>query len=129
MRLRILLQKINADFLQSVKAAMSIEITRIPLQMTYEQALMTFCNEVNRKHPPGMSSNNSRPRRVNEVNNMSNIQTKFTEHASAKKALSALQVSKADLKQTFWGPGETFEDSEKRKRAPRLGSIKKYLKQ
>ena len=72
MRLRILLQKINADFLQSVKAAMSIEITRVPLLMTYEQALMTFRNEVNRKHPPSMSNNNSRSRRVNEVNNRSN---------------------------------------------------------
>ena len=69
MKLRVLLQKVNADFLQSVKAAMSIELTRIPLMMTYEQALMTFRNEVNRKHPPGMTSNNSRPRRVNEVNN------------------------------------------------------------
>ena len=72
MRLCILLQKVNADFLQSVKAAMSIEITRVPLIMTYEQALMTFCNEVNRKHSPSMSNNNSRSRRVNEVNNRSN---------------------------------------------------------
>ena len=31
MKLRILLQKNNADFLKSVKAAMSIKITRIPL--------------------------------------------------------------------------------------------------
>ena len=69
MKLRILIQKVNADFLQSVKAAMSIELTRMPLMMTYEQALMTFRNEVNRKHPPGMSSNVSRPRRINEVNN------------------------------------------------------------
>ena len=55
MKLRILLQKVNADFLQSVKAAMSIEINRIPLFMTYDQAMTTFHNEVNRKHPPGMS--------------------------------------------------------------------------
>ena len=72
MKLRILLQKVNADFLQSVKAAMSIELTRVPLLMTYEQALTTFRNEVNRKHPPNMSTNNSRSRRVNEVNNRPN---------------------------------------------------------
>ena len=50
---------------------MSIELTRVPLLMTYEQVLMTFRNEVNRKHPPSMSTNNSRSRRVNEVNNRS----------------------------------------------------------
>lgn len=65
MKLRVLITKINADFLQNVKAAMSIELTRTPLMMTYEQALMTFRNEVNRKHPPEIS--NSRSRRINEV--------------------------------------------------------------
>ena len=65
MKLRVLIQKINADFLQNVKAAMSIELTRTPFMMTYEQALMTFRNEVNRKHPPEIS--NSRSRRINEV--------------------------------------------------------------
>ena len=65
MKLRVLIQKIIADFLQNVKAAMSIEVTRTPLMMTYEQALMTFRNEVNRKHPPETS--NSRSRRINEV--------------------------------------------------------------
>ena len=68
MILRILIQKVNTDFLQSVKAAMCIKLTRVPLMMTYEQALMTFRNEVNRKYPPGMSTNSSRPRRINEVN-------------------------------------------------------------
>ena len=69
MKLRVLIQKVNVDFLQSVKAAMSIELTRTPLIMTYEQALMTFRNEVNRKHPPEMTSSNNRSRRINEVNN------------------------------------------------------------
>ena len=41
--------------------------------MTYKRALMTFRNEVNRKHPPGMSSNNIRSMRVNEVNNRDNM--------------------------------------------------------
>ena len=67
MKLRILLQKINVDFLQGVKAAMSIELSRTPLLMTYEQAVMTFRNEVNSKFPPNMSSNNTRTRRINEL--------------------------------------------------------------
>jgi len=71
MKLRTLLQKINVDFLQGVKAAMSIELTKEPLQMTFEQALMTFRNEVNTKFPPGMSSSNTRTRRVNEISRSS----------------------------------------------------------
>lgn len=67
MKLRILIQKINVDFLQGVKAAMSIELNREPLMMTYDQAMMTFRSEVNRKFPPGLTSNNNRTRRVNEV--------------------------------------------------------------
>ena len=69
MKLRILLQKVNADFLQSVKAAMSIEINRILLLMTVDQVMTTFRNEVNRKNPSGMSINNNRTRRINQMNN------------------------------------------------------------
>lgn len=67
MKLRMLTQKINADFLQHTKASINIELTRIPVTMTYQQALMSFRNEVNRKFPPDMSTNNTRTRRVNEV--------------------------------------------------------------
>ena len=66
MKLRMLIQKVNVDFLQGVKSAMSIELTREPLMMTYDQAMMTFRNEINRKFPPGTVTNN-RTRRVNEV--------------------------------------------------------------
>ena len=55
MKLRILIQKVNLDFLQGVKSAMSIELTREPLMMTYDQAMMTFRNEVNRKSPQAQS--------------------------------------------------------------------------
>ena len=65
-KFRILIQKVNVDFLQRVKAAMSIELTREPLLMTYDQAMMTFRNEVNRKFPPGTTANN-RSRRITEV--------------------------------------------------------------
>ena len=64
MKLRILLSKVKADFLVHVKSGINIELTKVPLTMTYEQALATFCNEVNLKHPPQMSATTtSRERR------------------------------------------------------------------
>jgi hypothetical protein len=56
MKLRILLNKVQADFLVHVKASIGIELSRQPITLTYEQALATFRNEVNRKFPPQMSS-------------------------------------------------------------------------
>ena len=47
---------------------MSIELTMKPHTMTYEQALMTFKKEVNRKYPPEMIGNNNKSSRINEVN-------------------------------------------------------------
>jgi hypothetical protein len=56
MKLRILFTKVTADFLVPAKAGIGIELTRIPMTLTYEQALATFRNEVNSKFPPQMSS-------------------------------------------------------------------------
>ena len=67
MKLRMLVQKINVDFLQSIKSAIIVQLTKSPVTMTYNQALMTFRNEVNRKFPPTLTPLNSRPWRVNEV--------------------------------------------------------------
>mmetsp|Transcript_12713 Transcript_12713/g.18111 ORF Transcript_12713/g.18111 Transcript_12713/m.18111 type:complete len:460 (-) Transcript_12713:4106-5485(-) len=67
MKLRILCKKVKADFLQSVRSSISIELSRQPETLTYNQALATFRNEVNRKFPLEVSSNNTRTRRVNEV--------------------------------------------------------------
>jgi hypothetical protein len=66
MKLRILCRKVNADFLAQTKAAISIEMTRLPVTLTYEQALSSFRNEVNRKFPPEMSNNKTR-RHINAV--------------------------------------------------------------
>ena len=67
MKLRILCRKVNADFLAQIKAAISIAMTRTPVTLTYEQALSSFRNEVNRKFPPEMSNNKTR-RQINQVN-------------------------------------------------------------
>ena len=70
MKLRILLSKIKADFLVHVKSGINIELTKVPLTMTYERALFAFRNEVNLKHPPQMSAASTRReiRSVREMN-------------------------------------------------------------
>ena len=77
MKLRILLNKVKADFLVHVKAGINIELTRIPMTMSYERALAAFRNEVNRKNPLQMSSaSTTRDRRkIREIN---------TDHSSGR---------------------------------------------
>jgi hypothetical protein len=67
MRLHILLNKVQADFLVHVKASISIELSRQPVTLIYEQALATFRNEVNRKFPPLMASATRTRRSINET--------------------------------------------------------------
>ena len=65
-KLRILIQKVDADFLTSVKTSINLELTRDPVTMTYNQALTNFCNEVNLKYPPQVA-NTRRTRRINQT--------------------------------------------------------------
>ena len=58
MKLRILTKKVTADFLGMTKASIMTQMTAIPMNMTYIQALATFRQEVNRKFPPSMGSRN-----------------------------------------------------------------------
>jgi hypothetical protein len=67
MRLRILLNKVQAGFLVHVKASLGIELARQPVTLSYEQALATFRNEVNRKFPPIMASATRIRRSINET--------------------------------------------------------------
>ena len=67
MKLRTLLGKIDADFLQITKSTLNLELNRIPITMTYATALKTFRDEVNRKFPPDLSSGPNRVRRVQET--------------------------------------------------------------
>jgi hypothetical protein len=68
MKLRMLLHKVQADFLVHVKASIGIELARQPITLSYKQALATFRNEVNRKFPPQMSTT---PRARRSINKMS----------------------------------------------------------
>lgn len=65
-KLRILIRKVNADFLQSIKTTINLELTKSPITITYDQALTTFRNEVSLKFPPQLGSN-QRTRRINQM--------------------------------------------------------------
>ncbi|KAI2498347.1 hypothetical protein MHU86_16158 [Fragilaria crotonensis] len=68
MKIRMLLDKIKADFLTPTKAQLEIELSRTPMTMTYEQAIALFRNMVNQKHPPQMGAAQNRVRRsINEA--------------------------------------------------------------
>ena len=67
MKLRILLDKVNADFLDNTKAGIGIGLMRLPMTMSYIQALSGFRNEVNQKFPPQLGSNHRARRKINEV--------------------------------------------------------------
>ncbi len=59
--IRILVDKIKADFLIPTKAQLEIKLSQTPMTITYDQAL--FCNMVNQKHPPQMGAAQNRVRR------------------------------------------------------------------
>jgi Reverse transcriptase (RNA-dependent DNA polymerase) len=68
MKIRMLIDKIKADFLTPTKAQLEIELSRLPMTITYDQSLALFRNMVNQKHPPQVGAVNHRTRRqVNEV--------------------------------------------------------------
>ena len=64
-KLRILLKKINCDWLKTLKATISVELSRSPVTYTYAQALKAFKTEVMKVHPNSNTSNTTR--RVKEV--------------------------------------------------------------
>ena len=69
MKLRILCKKINADFLGTAKATVQLELAKVPLTISYNEALTSFRNQVNLKFPPELSAQNNRnrTRRVAEL--------------------------------------------------------------
>ena len=68
MRIRILKIKILADFLQSTKASINLELAKTPVTITYEHSLAAFRNQVNHKFLPELSySNNMRTRIIHEA--------------------------------------------------------------
>jgi hypothetical protein len=62
MKLRILCKKITADFLTTAKATVQLELAKVPLVIMYNEALISFRNQVNLKFPPELSAQNNRNR-------------------------------------------------------------------
>ena len=56
MKLRTLLKKVRVDWLQATKTSIDVELNRSQINYTYEEALLAFRTEVNRKFPPGASA-------------------------------------------------------------------------
>jgi hypothetical protein len=70
MKLRILCKKVTADFLNTARSAIQLELAKDPITITYKSALTSFRNQVNLKFPPELSASNNRNRmrRINETN-------------------------------------------------------------
>ena len=68
-KLRMLNKKVKADFLEQVKTTIEIELAKVPIAMTYEIALASYRNAVNRKHPP--SNKVKKTVRINETTSYS----------------------------------------------------------
>ena len=64
MRLRILNRNILADLLQATKSSINLESAKTPVTIAYENTLAAFCNQVNHKFPPELSSSNNRKTRI-----------------------------------------------------------------
>ena len=67
MKLRTLIEKVKCDWLTPVKAGISIELTKIPVTYTYDQALNAFRTEVHKKHPPTMNTQQRSRRHIQET--------------------------------------------------------------
>ena len=52
MKLCILYNMVQAEFLSQTKTTIIIELVRVPVTFTYAQAKTAFCNQVNLKFPP-----------------------------------------------------------------------------
>ena len=67
MKLRLLVKKIDADFLAQAKASVNLELSKVPIVLTYEEALATFRNQVSQKFPPNITPQPGRRRTINQV--------------------------------------------------------------
>jgi hypothetical protein len=68
MKLLHLQKKLKADFLQSHKTAVEIEMSKIPMTQTFTNAMLIYRNAVNQKFPPGSHNHTRGARRtINEV--------------------------------------------------------------
>ena len=55
-KLRLLYKKVKADFLENSKAVIKLELSRVPITITYDHALAYFHNAVNWNFPVEQST-------------------------------------------------------------------------
>ena len=67
MKLRMILNKIQSDFIFHVKASIGIELTRHLITLSYEKVLATFRNEVHKMFPTQISSVNCTRQSINKM--------------------------------------------------------------
>ena len=53
MKFRLLNRKVRADFLSTIKTHIEIQMTMVPMVVTYASALANYCNVVNQRFPQG----------------------------------------------------------------------------
>ena len=52
MKLKILLKNVKADYLSTTRASLNIELSKITMDLRYEDSLASFRNAVNLEHSP-----------------------------------------------------------------------------
>ena len=68
MKLRILMKKIKADFLEASKGSLNIELNKPVITLTFEGALTVLRNAVRDKYPPSVTATGSQNRRFRSIN-------------------------------------------------------------
>ena len=64
-------KKIKADFLESTRAALTIELSKLPLTLTFDGAMKAYRLVVNRKYPPTLGHTHKVKRSIRETNKKS----------------------------------------------------------
>ena len=67
MKLRTLLEKFKCEWLDTIKATITVKLADTPVMITYDQALRAFKSEVNKKLPPTLSTTTPTRRHIQEV--------------------------------------------------------------
>ena len=68
MKMRLLLEKINVDFLSQTKTSIETELEKAQCGLNYDSALKLFRNKVNAKRPDSSNNANHRRRGINAAN-------------------------------------------------------------
>ena len=67
MKLRTLCQKVTDDFIQHSKSLINNEAARVLITITNQEALTSFCNQVNINYPPEVSFSKNRTRIIRKL--------------------------------------------------------------